>query len=143
VCPYSWARIAYEGLGLLCATGRAGHRQLEVVQIRISIPREIVAAQFAGRPAAFTRDSGAYISQRDLQQLLGKSIEAHTLDNGHGVPFQIFYGISDNARTYWGVANARRVIGYAPEGDAEVRCAADIVRYLTGDTSSGAGLLRK
>jgi hypothetical protein len=119
---------------LLFATGRVGHRQVEVVQIRLGAPREIVGARFVGRPAAYKRELGAYISQRDLQQLICQAIEAPTLDNGHGVPFQIFYGISDNARKFWGIGNARRVIAYTPEDDSEVRYAADIARYLTGNT---------
>ena len=129
---YGWAKVAYEALGFLFATGRMGARQLEVVQIRIGAPREIEAAKYVGDPGTYRRDLGAYISARDLQQLFCKSIEAPDLDNGHGVPFQIFYGISDNARKFWGIANARRVIGYAPADDSEVKYATDIARLLTG-----------
>ena len=35
--------------------------------------------------------------------------------------FRIFYGISGNAHNFWSLANARRVIGYAPEDDSQVR----------------------
>lgn len=49
-----------------------------------------------------------------------------SIDDRYGVPFQIFYGVSDNARTFWSITNAREVIGYAPEDDSEVRFADDI-----------------
>jgi hypothetical protein len=48
------------------------------------------------------------------------------------VPFQIFYGVSDNTRAFWSIANARRIIGYDPEDDSEVRYADDIQRLLIG-----------
>ena len=44
--------------------------------------------------------------------------------------FQIFYGISNNARTFWSISNARKVIGYQPEDDSEERFAEDIARML-------------
>ena len=126
---YGWAKIAYEALGFTYASGAFG-RQLEVVQVRIGAPREIDAAQFADRPAAYKRDLGAYISARDLQQLFVRSIEAEHIADQWGVPFQIFYGISNNTRAFWSIANARRIIGYDPEDDSETRYAADIARLL-------------
>ena len=71
-----------------------------------------------------------YISQRDLQQLFCKSIGAPEIADEYGVPFQIFYGISNNARTFWNISNARKVIGYQPEDDSEERFAEDIARML-------------
>ena len=128
---YGWAKVAYEALGFTYACGAFG-RKLEVVQVRIGAPREIVAAQFEGRPAEYKRDLGAYISTRDLQQLFVRSIETDTIEDEWGVPFQIFYGISNNARAFWSIANARRLIGYAPQDDSETRYAADIARLLAG-----------
>ncbi len=52
----------------------------------------------------------------------------------YGVPFHIFYGVSNNARTFWSITNARRVIGYEPQDDSEVRFAEDIARLLHGRT---------
>src|SRR5262249_49225422 len=128
---YGWAKIAYEALGFTYASGAFG-RKLEVVQIRIGAPREIVAAEFEGRPQAYERDLGAYISARDIQQLFTRSLETPDIADEWGIPFQIFYGISDNTRAFWSIANARRVIGYAPEDDSEVRFAQDIRRMLIG-----------
>ena len=67
--------------------------------------------------------------RRDLQQLYVKSIEAPDIRDEHGVPFQVFYGISDNSRAFWSIANARRVIGYAPEDDSEIRFARLIAEH--------------
>ena len=133
---YGWAKIAYEALGFTYASGAFG-RKLGVVQVRIGAPREIEAAQFEGKPAAYKRDLGAYISQRDLQQLFVRSIEAERIEDEWDVPFQIFYGISNNTRAFWSIANARRVIGYAPEDDSEVRYATDIQRLLISPGDPG------
>ncbi len=115
---YGWAKAAYETLGFLYACGSLG-RKLEVVQLRIVVPREVDAGDFAGKPRArYIRDLTGYISQRDLQQLFCKSIEAPEIADEYGVPFQIFYGVSNNARTFWSISNARKVIGYQPEDDS-------------------------
>jgi hypothetical protein len=126
---YGWAKIAYEALGWMYACGAFG-RKLEVVQLRIGAPREIDAAQFEGRLAQYKRDLGAYLSARDLQQLAVRSIERAPLEDEWGVPFQIFYGVSNNTRAFWSITNARQVIGYAPEDDSELRYASDIARLL-------------
>jgi hypothetical protein len=125
---YGWAKAAYETLGFVYACGSLG-RKLEIVQLRIVAPRETDARAFANRPLAhYLRDITGYISQRDLQQLFCKSIQAPDIADEYGVPFQIFYGVSNNARTFWSIANARKVIGYQPEDDSEQRFAEDIAR---------------
>lgn len=126
---YGWAKEAYEHLGFVYAAGKVG-RELEVVQLRIGAPREIDAAHFAGNPVGYQRDLGAHLSARDLTQLVVKSLDADDIRDRHGIPFQIFYGISDNTRKFWSIANAREVIGYAPEDDSEVKYAEDIRRLL-------------
>jgi nucleoside-diphosphate-sugar epimerase len=123
---YGWAKIAYEALGFIYASGAFG-RKLEVVQVRIGAPREIEAV---GPPSAYKRNLGAYISPRDMQQLFVKSLETERIEDKWGVPFQVFYGVSNNTRAFWSIANARRMIGYDPEDDSELRFAADIVRTL-------------
>jgi len=127
---YGWAKAAYESLGFLYACGTLG-RKLEVIQIRIVAPREIDADAFRDRPnAQYIRDLAGYISARDLTQLFVKSVDTPHIEDEFGVPFHIFYGVSNNARTFWSITNARKVIGYAPEDDSEVRFAADIARLL-------------
>lgn len=133
---YGWAKIAYEALGFLYASGGLG-RKLEVAQIRIGAPREIDATSLGGKPGPYKRNLGAFISPRDLQQLFVRSIEAPSLEDEHGVPFQIFYGVSNNTRAFWSIANARRLIGYQPEDDSETRYAEDVHRLLTGPGVNG------
>jgi len=126
---YGWAKATYEHLGFVFATGTLG-RKVENVHLRIGAPREIVAEQFADDPKGYKRDLGAYLSARDLQQLTIKSIETANIEDEHGIPWQVFYGISGNTRTFWSLVNARAVIGYAPDDDSEVLFAADIQRLL-------------
>ena len=127
---YGWAKAAYEPLGFLYACGSLG-RKLEVIQIRIVVPREIDADLFADEPPErYVRELAGYVSERDMQQLFCKSIETPEVDDEYGIPFHIFYGVSNNARTFWSITNARRVIGYEPQDDSEVRFAEDIARLL-------------
>jgi hypothetical protein len=127
---YGWAKVAYESLGFLYACGSLG-RKLEVIQLRIVVPREIDADDFADKPPErYVRELAGYISERDLQQLFCKSVETPDVEDQYGVPFHIFYGVSDNARKFWSITNARRVIGYDPEDDSEVRFAPDIAQLL-------------
>jgi nucleoside-diphosphate-sugar epimerase len=119
---YGWAKAAYELLGFVFATGQGLPRRLEVVQLRIGGPRDTADLEACqpGNVKKMHRGLGAYLSRRDQAQLFIKSIEAPRVENEHGVPFQIFYGISGNTHRFWSIANARRVIGYAPEDDSQV-----------------------
>lgn len=127
---YGWAKAAYESLGFVYACGSLG-RKLEVIHLRIVAPREIDARRFENLPhERYIRDLAGYISERDLRQLFIKSIETREIADDYGVPFHIFYGVSNNARTFWSITNARKVIGYQPEDDSEVRFADDIARLL-------------
>jgi hypothetical protein len=133
---YGWAKAAWEPLGFLYASGSLG-RKLGVVQIRIVVPREIDATLFEDAPPErYVRELAGYISERDMQQLFCRSIETPDIEDEHGVPFHIFYGVSGNARRFWSITNARKVIGYEPQDDSEVRFAADIARLLRGDTGA-------
>src|SRR5207249_346341 len=75
--------------------------------------------------------------QLDRTQLFVRSIEAEEIRNEWGVPFQVFYGISGNTRTFWSIASARRVIGYEPEDDSEIVYADDIHRHLKRSPFAG------
>ena len=120
---YGWAKIAFEQIGQVFASGVThGGPSLENVQIRIGGPRETdVAAAPLGDLRRMRRALAVYISQRDMSQLFIKSIEAGDIRDELGVPFQIFYGISANPHAIWSIANARRVIGYAPQDNSEER----------------------
>ena len=66
---------------------------------------------FQPRPRG-ERQLATWISHRDTAQLVWRGIEAD-------LPFGVFYGISGNTRAYWDIANARELLGYAPQDDAE------------------------
>ena len=76
------------------------------------------------------RALAVYLSRRDLVQLIVKSIETGDISDRHGVPFQVFYGISGNSHAFWSIANARRVIGYAPQDNSELRFREQLARHL-------------
>ena len=119
---YGWAKEAYEHLGFAFATGKANGSPLENVQIRIGGPRETDVGNCPkGDLRCMRRALAVYMSQRDMQQLFVKSVEAEDIRDDFGVPFQIFYGISDNPHAFWSIANAREVIGFAPQDNSEIR----------------------
>jgi hypothetical protein len=134
----------YVHLGFVFAVGRQGRNgsfisaagvepgpRLEVVQIRIGGPRETDVAECPkGDLRRLRRALAVYISDRDLQQLFVKSIETDDIRDERGIPFQIFYGISANPHAFWSIANARRVIGYAPEDSSELNFAELIAEHL-------------
>ena len=152
---YGWAKEVYEHLGFVFAVGkehggvvhgtqavigstggasladRDKGRPLENVQIRIGGPRETDVANCPpGDLVCVRRALGAYCSQRDLQQLFIKSIEAEDIRDENGIPFQIFYGISGNSHGFWSIANARKVIGYAPEDNSEYRFYEQVAAHI-------------
>ena len=105
--------------------------------VRIGAPREIDAAGSRDDPASYKRNLGAYISARDLTQLFQKAIEAPDIENEHGIPWQVVYGISNNTRAFWSLSNAREVLGYQPQDDSEVKFADDIRGFLVGEGATG------
>ena len=129
---YGWAKISYESLGFVFATGAMTDGiRLENVQLRIGGPRETdIEGLGASDLKRVHRALGAYLSLRDQVQLIVKSIEAEDIADEKGVPFQIFYGISDNTHRFWSIQNARDVIGYAPEDDSQSRFANQISGVL-------------
>jgi nucleoside-diphosphate-sugar epimerase len=131
---YGWAKIAYESLGFVFATGQVGGRKLEVVQLRIGGPRDNADLDdiSAGDIKTMHRGLGAYLSKRDQIQLFAKSIEAPDIEDEFGIPFQIFYGVSGNTHNFWSIANARKVIGYVPEDNSQVNFADRIAEIARG-----------
>jgi nucleoside-diphosphate-sugar epimerase len=131
---YGWAKIAYESLGFVFATGQVGGRKLEVVQLRIGGPRDNADLDdiSAGDIKTMHRGLGAYLSKRDQIQLFVKSIEAPDIEDEYGIPFQIFYGVSGNTHNFWSIANARKVIGYVPEDNSQVNFADRIAEIARG-----------
>ena len=153
---YGWAKASYEHMGFLFASGGLGFRDasgrqdhtgnlgndrrwMGVVMVRIGAPREIRVQDFGGDRANYKRDLGAYVSPRDLTQLFIRAVETPDIENEHGVPWLVVYGISNNTRAFWSLASARRLLGYEPEDDSEVKYADDVRSFLTGDEASGGG----
>jgi len=132
---YGWAKETYEHLGLVFAVGKQNGRPLENVQIRIGGPRETdVANCKLGDLRCMRRALAVYISQRDMAQLFIKSIETEDIKDDQGVPFQIFYGISDNPHAFWSIVNARKIINYEPEDNSELRFAILIAQHIRAAT---------
>lgn len=142
---YGWAKEVYEHLGFVFATGRQARpsnqwtsgqapeagNQLEVVQIRIGGPREDdLERTELGNLRRMRRALAVYISDRDLQQLIIKSIETADIRDEEGIPFQIFYGISGNSHAFWSIANARKIIGYDPQDNSEYRFREQIQKHI-------------
>ena len=144
---YGWAKAAYELLAFPYACGTFG-RKLEVVQVRIGNPRETDADELMSHAddlhggtgkSTYKRGLGAHFSQRDLRQLFSKALETPNIENEHGIPWVIVYGISGNTRAFWSLESARKTLGYAPEDDSEIKFADDIAKNLFGATPAGPG----
>ncbi len=65
-------------------------------------------------PTKNARSQSMWLSQRDLVQLVKKSLLAE-------VKFAIYYGISNNRKRFLDISNAMAEIGYQPEDDASTR----------------------
>jgi hypothetical protein len=150
---YGWAKATYEHMGFLFACGLSGFRddsgreqhtgsagagrQMGVVMVRIGAPRELDLANYPNDPGNYKRDLGAYVSPRDLAQLFTKAVDAPNIDNEHGIPWQVVYGISNNTRAFWSLSSARKALGYEPQDDAEAKFAKDVNAFITGSGAEG------
>ncbi len=154
---YGWAKTAQETMGFIFACGvptfrtppgvperlldaKMTGRRMGMIVVRIGHPYELDPANYGNDPALFKRVLGCYLSARDLTQLVVKSIETPNIDNEHGVPWHIVYGISNNTRAFWSLTNAREVLGYAPQDDSEAKFAHHIRGLVTGEgATAGPG----
>jgi NAD dependent epimerase/dehydratase family len=124
---YGWAKAAYELLGFVFATGQVDGRKLEVVQWRIGGPRDDdIDHVRPGDIPVMHRALGAYLSARDQAQQAIRMVETERIEDEHGVPFLIVYGISGNTHRFWSLANAREKLGYVPADDSQVNFADQI-----------------
>jgi nucleoside-diphosphate-sugar epimerase len=130
---YGWAKISYEALGFVFATGKVDGRKLEVVQLRIGGPRESDIDEIVpGDIQKLHRAMGAYLSVRDQAQLYIKAVEAPHIEDANGVPFVIAYGISGNTHGFWSLVSAREKLGYAPEDNSAIKFADKIAKVSKG-----------
>ena len=65
-------------------------------------------------PTRNDRHLSTWLSHSDLVQLIEKSLTARNSFPGFG----IYYGVSNNARSFWDISNARTELGYHPGDDA-------------------------
>lgn len=91
------------------ALGRymAEQEGLSVISLRIGAFQPLEAA----RPPEAVRLLDAFVSERDLNQLIEKSIEADNLR------FAIFQGVSNNRFKRLDISDACELVGYAPQDD--------------------------
>ena len=121
---YGWAKAAYELLGFVFATGQVDGRKLEIVQWRIGGPRDDdIERVDPGDITTMHRALGAYLSRRDQVQQAVRMVETERIEDEHGVPFLIVYGISGNTHRFWSLASAKTKIGYEPQDDSQVNFA--------------------
>ncbi len=92
------------------ATGRfyVEKAALQVVCLRIGY--------FGERPLD-ERHLAVWISPGDMARLVRSSVEAP------GVQFEIVYGVSNNTRRWWDLSRAHKMLGYAPQDNAEAYAA--------------------
>ena len=111
---YAVSKVFGEAMGRLYADKHG----MAVAALRIGAFRE--------RPGN-RRELGAWISHRDMAQLVRRCVEAPPFH------FLVLYGISANKRALWGGDSAARAhIGYAPQDDAEA-----FARELEGNPAPG------
>ena len=64
---YGWAKIGYENLGFIFATGRFG-RPVENIHLRIVVPRPVDGAALAGNQVSYKRGLAGYLSVLEAQR---------------------------------------------------------------------------
>jgi hypothetical protein len=137
---YGWSKASYELLGFVFATGAVDGRKLEVVQWRIGAPRDDDVDRIApGDTKAMHRALGSWLSARDQAQQAILAIETERIDDLHGVPFLVIYGISGNAHRFWSLESARRVLGYRPEDDSQARFTDRVGEIVRAPRAEGRG----
>ncbi len=116
---YGAAKIYGEALGYFYSD-RYG---MEVICLRIG------SYKYRAKPTVWEgrRILSTWLSDRDLSQLMRRSIDVP------GIQFGIYYGVSNNSRSYWDVTSTVADLGYIPKDNAEDYAAEVIAK---GGTSS-------
>ena len=131
---YGWAKATTEHMGFLFACGGLG-RRMDVVMVRVGVPRAPDPLVYAADPAQYKFSLAGYVSPSDLTQLFVKAVETPSIENEHGVPWQVVYAVSNNRRAFRSVASARQALDYQPQDDSEVKFADDIRRLGLDDAT--------
>ncbi|GAB4214404.1 MAG: NAD(P)-dependent oxidoreductase [Roseiflexaceae bacterium] len=122
------------------ALGRymAEQEGLSVIALRIGAFQPLEAAREAGSIGMMD----AFVSQRDLQQLIERSIDDEQ------IRFAVFHGLSDNRFKRLDISDARALLGYAPQDDLteenprlrELRLGEQVSAHNLSDDSAESGL---
>lgn len=124
--PYGISKVFAEAMGRqLAENGGPRFYAIRIGAIRGSDEDHPYAYAEAGvRRGEWERGSEPYLTQekrlkaiwqsrRDFRQMVERLLHAD------GERFDVFYGISANARSWMDIQHARDVLGYAPQDDAE------------------------
>ena len=131
---YGWSKAICERMAFMFACGAFG-RRMGVVNVRIGWPHELDAAAFGDDANNYKRALAAHLSAADAARLFLAAVQTEDIDNEHGVPWRVVFGTSDNTRSFWSLAEARR-LGYDPVDDSEIKYA-DGVQSLILDDNRG------
>ena len=105
----------YYGISKLCGEGIARYfsecHDVEAVCLRIGTVLK------SDDPSKEARHRSTWLSKRDLTELVRRALLAGDTFGGFG----IYYGVSNNARRFWDIENARNELGFEPRDDAETR----------------------
>ncbi|HEU4324681.1 MAG TPA: NAD(P)-dependent oxidoreductase [Roseiflexaceae bacterium] len=122
------------------ALGRymAEQEGLSVIALRIGAFQPLEAARDEGSIGMMD----AFVSQRDLQQLIERSIDDEQ------IRFAVFHGLSDNRFKRLDISDARALLGYAPQDDLteenprlrELRLGEQVSAHNLSDDPAKSGL---
>ncbi len=101
---YGWSKAA----GELLARMYYDRYGLESICLRIG---SVIRDDDPGRDARY---ESTWLSHRDLNQLVRKSLSTRT-------GFGIYYGVSNNRKRFWDISNAEAELDYHPVDDASTR----------------------
>ena len=133
---YGWSKAICERMAFMFACGAFG-RRMGVVNVRIGWPHELDASAFGDDVTNYKRALAAHLSATDAAGLFLAAVQAPDIRNEHGVPWQVVFGTSDNTRSFWSLAKARR-LGYEPVDDSEVKYAAGVDSAIMNDEQGRA-----
>ena len=128
---YGWSKAVCERMAFMFACGAFG-RRMGVVNVRIGWPHELDAAAFGDDVNNYKRALAAHLSATDAARLFLSAVQAPDIDDEHGVPWRVVFGTSDNTRSFWSLAEARR-LGYDPVDDSEVKYASGVESLILDD----------
>lgn len=126
---YGWSKASCERLSFLFANGSLG-RKMEIVNIRIGWPHDLDVREFSGNVANYKRALATNFSADDVARMFVAAIEKSDIANSDGIPWQTIYGVSDNSRRFWSLANARSSLDYDPQNDSEIKYKLDIDSFI-------------